>query len=270
MPYRVLPGGASSSRVYLVDGGGNGDQRTIQAALNAAHAQAPTATMRWLVLVGPGVYSESLVLYDHVDLSGLAPGPAAIITAPTGYSAVGTVASCWLTNLKLSGASNPILNLNTAGAELVLDTVTIAEDDPQVAGIKVNTGTLILRNCDIAAGGMALQVGGGTVKATNTRLCHTHANASAPTESAVQIEGGTVLLEKCVLENLSPAGVALHITTNPTSAKTLHSTLRKASGSYAVTADVACANALVVECALNAAIDSDIGVASGNTVDSGV
>ena len=56
MPYRVIPGGASSSRVFLVDAGGNGDHKTIQAALNAAHAQSPSASLRWLVLIGPGVY----------------------------------------------------------------------------------------------------------------------------------------------------------------------------------------------------------------------
>ena len=83
MPYRVLPGGASSSRFYLVDGGGNGDHQTIQAALNTAHAQSPTADARWLVLVGPGVYVKSLNLYDHVDVAGLAPGPAAIVQAPS-------------------------------------------------------------------------------------------------------------------------------------------------------------------------------------------
>ena len=107
MPYRVIPGGASSSRMYLVDAGGNGDHQTIQAAFNAAHAQAPSAAERWLVLVGPGIYPESLTLYDYVDVSGLAPGPAAIVQAPPGYSAVATPASCWLSNLRSEALQTP-------------------------------------------------------------------------------------------------------------------------------------------------------------------
>jgi hypothetical protein len=271
MPYRVLPGGASSSRVYLVDGGGNGDFQTIQAALNAAHSQSPAAANRWLVLVGPGSYSESLTLYNYVDLSGLAPGPAAIVNGPSGYSAVSTPASCWLSNLRLSAQSDPVLLLNTALIEMLMDMVVIEESTPGIGGIKVTAAcTLVMRSCDIQAGGNGLRTGAGTVRAYNSRLAHSHAVSGAATEYAVRVDGGTLVLDKCVVENTSPAGTGVYFSANPTSAKVLHCTVRKASGSYAVDAAVSCANAAVYASALNAAVHSNIGVSAGNTVDAGV
>ncbi len=271
MPYRVLPGGASSSRVYLVDGGGNGDYQSIQAALNAAHAQSPSASNRWLVLVGPGSYSESLVLYDHVDLSGMAPGPAAVITAPEGYSAISTPASAWLSNLRLSGASDPVLLLNSAGIELHLDTLVIDESDVGVDGIKVSAAcSLVMRHCDIQAGGEALRVGGGSVDAYHSRFCHAHNDSGAGTEYAVRIDGGSLVMQHCVLENLSPAGAGVYFSADPTSAKLLHCTVRKASGSYAVQAAVSAPSAAVYGCCLNAAVDPNVGTALGNTVDAGI
>jgi hypothetical protein len=271
MPYRVIPGGASSSRVYLVDGGGNGDFQTVQAAINAAHEQEPTSEERWLVLVGPGVYDESLTLYDYVDVSGLAPGPAAIIQAPEGQYAVATPASCWLSNLRLSGGTDPVLLLNAAGIELVLDTLVIAESDPGVAALKITADcTLRLRNCDIQAGGVALRMAAGTARLYDSRLCHSHGDAGAATEQALLLEAGTFLAERCAVENTSPAGSAVKFSANPTQARLLHCSLRKASGSYAVEASAACPNASVVGCALNGTVHANVGVSVGNDVDASV
>jgi hypothetical protein len=205
-----------------------------------------------------------------VDVSGLAPGPSAILRAPAGNSLINTVASCWLSHLRLSGETDPLLALNTAEAELVLEAVTIDEVLPGVSGIKASQGGLVLRGCDLSAGGEALQVSGGSVTASGCRLAHAHADSGAGTEHAVQVDGGELLLEACTLENLSPAGAALHFTANPTRARVLGCTLRKADGTYAVSADAACADALVVMCALNGAVHSNIGTAAGNTVDAGV
>jgi hypothetical protein len=268
MPYRVIPGGASSSRVYLVDGGGNGDYQSVQAAINAAHTQAPTAEERWLVLVGPGAYVESLTLYDYVDVSGLAPGPAAIVQAPVGQYALATPASCWLSNLRLSGSTDPLLLLNASGIELVLDTVVVYESNPGVAALKVTANcTLRLRNCDIQAGGYALRLAAGTARLYDSRLCHNHSNAGAATEQALLVEAGTLLAERCAIENTSPAGSAVKFSANPTQARLLHCSLRKASGSIAVEAAVACPNASVAGCALNGTVHANVGVSVGNDVD---
>jgi hypothetical protein len=271
MPYRVLPGGASSSRVYLVDAGGNGDFRSVQAAINAAAAQSPLPDDRWLVLVGPGVYRESLSLSDHVDVSGLSPGAAAVIRAPEGQSAVAVPASCWLANLRLAGTNDPLVLANTAGVELYLEGVVIAEDTPGAAGLKLSAaGQVTLRGCDIQAGGNGVQVGAGVLRAYNSRLAHYHAVAGADPEYAVQVDGGTAVLELCVVENLGPAGAGALLTAEPELFKLVHCTVRKASGAYSVDAALSCPNAGVFACALNAALSSNIGSAAGNTVHAGV
>lgn len=269
MPYRVLPGGASSSRVYLVDGGGNGDHATIQAALNAAYAQSPSADNRWLVLVGPGSYSESLSLFDFVDLAGLAPGPAAIVNAPAGQPAIASPASCWLSNLRLSGSSSPLLPIASAGWSLVLDSIVIAEDSPGLDGILLSADSVLtLRRCDLQTGGDTLAISAGTLRVEGTRLAHFHTNPTAPTEYPLVISGGDALFDHCVLENLGYAGSGVHFIADPKNARLLQCTIRKASGAYAISAAVACASASVIACVLNAAIDATIGVASGNTIES--
>jgi hypothetical protein len=73
-----------------------------------------------------------------------------------------------------------------------------------------------------------------------------------------------------VIENLSPAGAGVYLSANPTLARLVHCTVRKASGSYSVDAAVSCANASLLACALNAAVSSNIGTSAGNTVNSAV
>lgn len=271
MPYRVLPGGASSSRVYLVDAGGNGDHQTIQAALNAAHAQSPSEHQRWLVLAGPGVYTESLHLYDYVDLAGLAPGPSAIVQAPQGYPAIAVPATCWLSNLRLAGESDPILQVNLDGLELTLDNLVICQSTPSVTGLKLSAESRVsLRQCDLQSGGHAVRLGAGTLQAVNSRLAHQHAVSGAPTEYAVLVDAGTLNLDKCVIENLAPAGAGVYFSANPALARLIHCTVRKASGSYSVDAGVSCASASVLACALNATVSSNIGTSAGNTVNTAV
>ena len=161
--------------------------------------------------------------------------------------------------------------VNAAGIELTLDNLVIAEGNPSVGGIKLSaSSSLVLRNCDLQAGGHGLRVGAGTVRAINSRLAHQHSDSGAPSEHAVQIDAGTVNLDKCVIENLSPAGSGVYFSANPTLARIIHCTVRKASGSYSVDAAVSCANASVFACALNAAVSGNVGTAVGNTVNAGV
>ncbi len=89
--YRIIdPPGLAGTRTLLVDGQGNADYNTIQAAIDAAAAVA-TINERWQVRVAPGVYAENLVMADYVDLVGLAPGRAALIKPASGVALVGNV-----------------------------------------------------------------------------------------------------------------------------------------------------------------------------------
>ena len=73
-----------------------------------------------------------------------------------------------------------------------------------------------------------------------------------------------------MVENLSPAGGGDVFDADPTLARLVHCTVRKASGSYSVDAAVSCANASVLACALNAAASTNIATNAGNTVNSAV
>jgi len=269
LPYRVIPGGASSSRCYLVDGGGNGDYQTIQMAINAAHGQTPTATNRWLVLVGPGTYAESLTLYDYVDVSGLSPGPAVIVAAPTGQYAVATPASCWVSNMRLSGQKDPILLINTSGITLEMDGVEIDESSQVITGIKITDwSTLIARNCDFETGGSALKLILGQAEMYHSRLAK--GGSDAGYDAPVYVEDGVLLLDGCIIENKSVHGAGVLFHSNPSTAKILGCTIRKASGTDSVDCDAACANALVAGCLVNGVIDANVGTDTGNTVDASI
>lgn len=60
----------TSGHVLYVDGSGGGDYTTIQAAIDYAVTQGPTAMEPWVVLVRPGTYDESLVLQPSVHVFG--------------------------------------------------------------------------------------------------------------------------------------------------------------------------------------------------------
>lgn len=44
--------------------------KTVQAAIDYAQAQTPTAAARWLIIVKTGVYTETLTLYDYIHFRG--------------------------------------------------------------------------------------------------------------------------------------------------------------------------------------------------------
>jgi len=250
-----------------VDGGGNGDYQTIQAAINAAHAQVPTSTNRWLVLVGPGSYTESLTLYDYVDVSGLSPGPAAKVVAPTAQSVIATPATSWLSNLSLYGLTDPCVLLNVADITLRMDTVQILIGTAAIGGIKsVHVdSTLELYSCDITVGGHALRVVNGTVKAYNTKF----GTLSGPGYYPVYIEGGWTDLSYCEIVNSIGEG-GVNFVANPGRGRILHCIVRKAAGTYSVLAGVACAAATVAGTLHNGSIHANVGVAVGNDADASV
>jgi hypothetical protein len=250
----------------MVDGGGNGDYSTIQAAITAAHAEAPTATERWLVLVGPGEYEESLTLYDYVDISGITPGFAARVVAPTGQNVIATVANCWLSNLYLSGQTDPVIQVNVAAIELKLDTVRISESTADIGILKISAAaTVELRNCDFAGAGNVLRVGAGTLKAYNSKF----SCSAASTYYALQVDGGTVEMNHSIIEN-TVAGPGVYFSANPTSGKILHCTVRKASGTNSVDCAGASAAVVVAGTLHNGTIDADVGVATGNDTNAGI
>ena len=65
----IKPSYAAGNVVY-VDANGGGDYSTIQAAINYAVGEGPTAVAPWIVLVRPATYDESLIFRPHVHVYG--------------------------------------------------------------------------------------------------------------------------------------------------------------------------------------------------------
>ena len=65
----LIGSSAASTGVVYVDPV-NGDYQTIQAAMDYADSQSPTAAQQWVVLVRPGTYVEDLTFYQWVHLFG--------------------------------------------------------------------------------------------------------------------------------------------------------------------------------------------------------
>ncbi|MCZ7568970.1 MAG: hypothetical protein M5U01_10340 [Ardenticatenaceae bacterium] len=252
----LVAGGTSPGRVLVVDPLGNADYTTIQAAINAANGQSPTAAAQWLILVAPGRYEESLTLYDYVNVAGLAPDKAAFLDA-TGSPAIATAATCTVSHLRVAGDTAPIVRANVAGKTLRLVNVIMEEDDAEVDGLAISTGTVELYDCHLQAGGPALAISGGTARVSGSLLRHTHGSVLAATEGALEVGGGTVELVRCVLENTAPAGPAVDFTAAPIAAKLLQCILRPVSGANAIDADVA-VTAVVAACLGTAGIHANV------------
>lgn len=264
----LVAGGTSPGRVLVVDPLGNGDYTTIQAAINTANGQSPTAAAQWLILVAPGDYDESLTLYDYVNVAGLAPDKAAFVS-PTGSPAIATAATCTVSNLRVAGDTAPILRANVAGKTLRLVNLILEEDDAEVDGLVVSTGTVELYDCHLQAGGPALAITGGTVRVYGSLLRHSHGSALAATEGAVEIGGGTVEVVRSILENTAPIGPALEFTAAPTSARLLQCILRPVSGSNAIDADVA-VTVTIAGCLGTAGIHANVSGVVSYTEDSNI
>ncbi len=252
---RVLQGaGGTPGRVLVVDALGNGDYTTIQAAINAAYGQGPTAVNPWLVLVAPGSYQESLTLYDYVHVAGLAPNRAAYINV-SGASAILNGATCTLANLRIAGDASPIVEVNTG--TLRLRHVTIENDDPGVDGLSVSGGVVEVLESEVQAGGSALALSAGMARVYDSILRRYHTIAGAASEPAVEVSNGTLHVVRSVVENASPDGPALQFAGAPVEAKLLQSIFRKASGTYAIDAALA-VSAVIAACLVNGSIHPNV------------
>jgi hypothetical protein len=58
------------TKTLIVSAGGGGDYTTIQAAINYAVTQTPSATNLWTVEICPGVYTEVITMASYVNLKG--------------------------------------------------------------------------------------------------------------------------------------------------------------------------------------------------------
>jgi hypothetical protein len=139
---------SASGRVVYVDPIA-GDYNTIQAAMNYANTQGPSASVPWVVLVRPGTYTEDLVFYPFVHLFGWPGGQSTklvrITNATTASHTVPVTLvgdEVVLSNLYFdqpSASANPVLTVAGAGTVTLHKTALLSDGagSPQGAALSV-------------------------------------------------------------------------------------------------------------------------------------
>jgi len=141
-----------------VDEEGNGDFVTIQAAIDGAHAENPSELQPFTLLIAPGVYYESLTLYDHIHLIGLGKASAVKIVQED-QSVIRNGANCMLSNVCIRGNFSPMINISASfDGEMLLNQVVIAEQLAGVDSIHFSGGKLVLEQCWLGCGGSRVAI----------------------------------------------------------------------------------------------------------------
>lgn len=255
MGTRVVSGsGQTAGNVLIADQAGNGDYQTIQAAIDAAAAQGPTATNQWLVLVAPGQYVESLALRDHVNVAGDSPDGGVLLVA-SGEAAIASAARCTLSGMRIAGNHSPLARTGSfaAGKTLRLVEVLMQESAADIDGLWVETGEVVLERCALQAGGIVAYLGAqGALQVFESRLTRYHSGA-ALSNPCLMNAGGGLRVVRSTVENLAAEGEAISFSAAPVAmSQVVHSVIKKsASAAYAIGATVA-VSCLVSGCLLNA------------------
>ena len=250
------------SRALIVDAQGNRDYTTIQAAINAAQAQTPAADSRWLVLVAPGEYQESLTLYDYIDVAGYANGYTSYIKCPASQPAIANLAGVTISNVRLGGDYDNIVQSGGSTDTIRFDSILVdleAGEDGTV--FQLLTGTIEIWDSYISAQQRVAYITAGTLKAYNSTLREYNTDGDLDEYAVLDIDGAaTVDLWHCSVINEASAGSggAAVLIQNASVTFKAHTTLfRKASGSESIATTVI-PTIYLAACVANAAIDAAI------------
>lgn len=272
MSKRILAANsASPGRVLVVDKYENGDYLTIQQAINYAQSKTPSASSRWVVYVMPGIYAETLTLYDYVNVIGLDNTYWPSVNPASG-AAIDNIAECYIKNLTFYVKTGTAIQTGASGAGKTLRLVNCRcnETTEYNVLIKVESGTVIVDRCEFSYGG-EIDLLAGTLKVWDSRLTSYHGNTAAPIEHCIDcVASSSLEVVRSTLENLS-AGSAIRFRGAMTACKVLDSILRKASGAtYTCVADSA-VTLTIAGNSLNADLDTNITApAGGNFMDAGI
>ncbi len=252
----IASNNATPDGVIVVDRGGNGDFSSIQAAINAAAARAPSALSPWLVLVAPGVYAERLTFVDHVHLVSL--GGAGSVCIQANLAPLIEAAHCTLRGFRLEGSPSPLIRAASSfSGRLRLQDVEIESSLAEQDALRVDGGQVELEACRWTVGGR-LVVNGGSLVVRRSQLIHQHSSGLAPTQAAIEVSGGSLWVEYSMVENkahpLSGGSAVKFSLQPPSSARIVYSLLRAASG-YSVDSTVNI-NAVIAACRMNADLNT--------------
>ena len=179
-------GGAAPITKYVVDADGSGDYTTIQAALDAANALAPDAT----VIVRPGAYVEDLTLYDGINIFGT----SVLDTTITGVHtppAAGTF-SVW--NVTLASATDIFTSAAAGTTAMFVNACLINVTNGYVFDLVNWTGDLSIDNCGSAGtnDGVVNNTGGSTVRILGATVGAGVGNSLTLDDGALEIFGSVV------------------------------------------------------------------------------
>ena len=250
------------SRALIVDAQGNGDYTTIQAAINAAQAQTPASDSRWLVLVAPGEYEESLTLYDYIDIAGYATGYTSYLISPAAQPAIANFAECTVSNLRIGGDNDNLIQSGGSSDRITFDNITIdleAGEDGNV--FQILAGTVEVWDSFISAQQRVAYITAGTFKAFNSTLREYNTDGGLDTYAVLDIDGaGTIDLWHCSVINEAGAGsggAAVLIQNSSVTFKAHNTLFRKSSGTYSIDSSTT-PTIYLAACVANAAIDTAI------------
>ena len=263
------------NHTYIVSQAGVADFTTIQAAIDAAHARAPTEAAPWLVYVYPGFYDEQLTLYDFVNLQGIGP----VVIANPGDVIVKTIATCRLQDLTFEAdlrLISPAIRADVATASLTLRGVRYGR--PDAVGqtfLALSAGAVTLEDCLIDAGFPSYPVidqSGGTLAIWRSSL---QASTLYATGTAVIKVGGMGASQEVsysrLIANTSAALHALYFSSVPTASRWLHCAFH--SGATAAAINNASGSSIAAtfgHCAVNYARSGAFTGLNDVVVDSGV
>ena len=232
-------------RTYIVSATGLRDFDTLQGAINAAHSVAPTADLPYQVLVMPGVYRESLVLYDHVHIKGCGPNRAVVLE----YENAGVIekmATCKIENLAIARQSDdagtrlaarigPAVTAGVAGASLTLRHISFgSESSPGQQFLSLVAGTVTLEDCILWGGFYEAEVikqeAGTSLHAWRCRvICKT--DTPSPARGAIHIAGGEMNYYHCRIEAQSASSIyGVQVSVDPGMCRWLHCNFRGSNG----------------------------------------
>ena len=261
-PKRVLEGSEQyGSRIITVDSQGNGDFTNIQAAIDAANGQSPTADSRWLIRIAPGEYQESLTLYDYIDLAGYAPGSTAYLKSPASTPAIANGAECTISNLRIGGDNDPVIMTGaTFTGVMIFSSISVSESDASLTLFQVTSGSVEIYFSTISFGGRVAYITAGALRTYASSLTEYNTDSGGDAYPVLVLDHASASLEAYFSEisNQAASGSAALGIYNASASAILHAcVIRKASGSYSIDTNTT-PIIYLANCAANAAINPAI------------
>ena len=258
LPDRIITGNEDyGSRVITADGLGNGDYTTIQAAINAAQSQTPATDSRWLVIIAPGEYAESLTLYDYIDIAGMGAGYSSHLLSLSNQAAITNGAEVTISNLRISGENDPVIQTGASHTGVMRFENCVSDNDTDEVNLfQLVSGTVEIIDSQLISQGRIFYITTGTLKTYDSTFIRDGGENEPPLEIA---GAATVEAHRSSFLNTGVGGgAAVKITTGtPTSVIFHHSLFRLASGTYSIDVTTGTPAIYLAACMANADIDVD-------------